>query len=307
VTGGAPTVGQTTQLVATATLSNGTAQDVTTQATWASSNASVLSISNAGVARGIGAGEADARATYGGASGSLRLSLAVRTFAVAGVISDSDTGRSIDAEVEIVDGPNAGKVSRADATGRYSLAGLVVGSFALRARATGYDSGDARVTILDSDARVDITLRHTLGPPNYAGIWTGGYKIVECTNIDPPGTTGNTVFCDYPTRFDIVYRFTLSQSGQAVTGAYTLLSPLFSCPCGGDYGTFDLSGTIAPDGSLALTATGFPRASGGVLTTETFNVKLASPSTLTGTLTGAFESGGLVRARFSGVLVSGTR
>jgi hypothetical protein len=233
--------------------------------------------------------------------------LAVRTFAVAGVISDSDTGRSIDAEVEIVDGPNAGKVSRADATGHYSLSGLIVGSFAIRARATGYDSGDTRVTILDRDARVDINLRRTPSLPDYAGIWTGGYKIVDCTNITPPGTTASSVFCDYPTRFDIAYRFTLSQSGQAVTGAYKLLSPIFSCPCGGDYGTFDLSGTIAPDGALALTATGFPVASGGVLTTETFNVKLGSPSTLTGTFTGTFTSGGLVRATFSGVILSGTR
>ena len=71
-----------------------------------------MSVSSGGLAIGAAAGEADIRAVYGGATGWLHVKLQPRTFAVSGVILDSDSGRSIDAEVEIVDGANAGKVTR---------------------------------------------------------------------------------------------------------------------------------------------------------------------------------------------------
>src|SRR5206468_8193809 len=68
VSGNAPFVGQTAQLTAIAMLSNGTSQDVTAQATWQSSNASIVSVSSGGVASGVAAGEADVRALYSGAT-----------------------------------------------------------------------------------------------------------------------------------------------------------------------------------------------------------------------------------------------
>src|SRR5206468_11967362 len=190
-------VGQTAQLTAIAMLSNGTSQDVTAQATWQSSNASIVSVSSGGVASGVAAGEADVRALYSGATGSLHLKLLVRTFVVSGVIVDDDSGRSIDAEVEVVDGANAGKVTRADSGGHYSLTGLVPGSFALRARATGYDPSDVRVTLMDADARADITLRRMPTRPDYSGTWNGVYALTQCTSIDPPGGTAINL-CGYP-------------------------------------------------------------------------------------------------------------
>jgi len=257
-------------------MSNGTTQDVTAQAAWQSSNTSVVIVSGSGVATGVAAGEADVTVAFSGASGSLHVKLQARTFAVAGLISDSESGRSIDGEVEVLDGANAGKVTRADSTGHYSLSGLVAGSFAVRARATGYDSSDIRVTIVDSDAHADITLRRTPGPPDYSGIWTGEYKINDCTNVDPPGVTPINI-CGYPASSNI-YRFDLSQSGRTVKGTYRMVSAMFSCPCGGEYGTFDVSGTIAQDGTLTMITTGTPRVSGVVLT-ETFSLTRTSAST----------------------------
>src|SRR5712691_5119594 len=276
ISGTAPPVGQTSQLTATATMSNGTTQDVTAQAAWQSSNTSVVIVSGSGVATGVAAGEADVTVAFSGASGSLHVKLQARTFAVAGLISDSESGRSIDGEVEVLDGANAGKVTRADSTGHYSLSGLVAGSFAVRARATGYDSSDIRVTIVDSDAHADITLRRTPGQPDYSGIWTGEYKINDCTNVDPPGVTPINI-CRYPASSN-TYRFELSQSGRTVKGTYRMVSAMFSCPCGGEYGTFDVSGTIAQDGTLTMITTGTPRGSGVVLT-ETFNLTRTSAST----------------------------
>src|SRR5947207_11246169 len=57
-------VGQTAQLTATATMSDGSNQNVTAAATWTSSNATVLAVSAAGVATAGNAGDVDVRVTY---------------------------------------------------------------------------------------------------------------------------------------------------------------------------------------------------------------------------------------------------
>src|SRR3989442_15909808 len=101
ITGIAPAVGQTAQFTVMAALSNGATQDLTAQATWQSSNAAVVTVSNSGMVAGVGFGEADVSAGYNGSSASLHLKLVPRTFTLSGVISDAQTGRPIDAEVEV--------------------------------------------------------------------------------------------------------------------------------------------------------------------------------------------------------------
>jgi len=64
------------QFVATATLSDGTPQDVTTQASWSSSMPAVASVSATGIAAGVGPGIATITATYSGLSSSTSLSVA---------------------------------------------------------------------------------------------------------------------------------------------------------------------------------------------------------------------------------------
>src|SRR6266852_100306 len=78
ISGTARAVGQTSQLTATATMSNGTTQDVTAQAAWQSSNTSVVIVSGSGVATGVAAGEADVTVAFSGASGSLHVKLQAR-------------------------------------------------------------------------------------------------------------------------------------------------------------------------------------------------------------------------------------
>jgi Carboxypeptidase regulatory-like domain len=297
-------VGQTAQFTLTATLSTGATQDVTAQATWQSSNAAVVTVSSSGMVAGVGFGEADVTAAYSGSRASLHVKLAPRAFTLSGVISDAQTGTPIDAEVEVIDGENAGMKTHADGNGFYSLAGLVSGSFTIRGRATAYDSRDYRVTITSADTRIDVALQHT--PPSFAGVWTGQYRIADCTNIDPPGTSYN--LCGKIARLQ-VYRFTLSQSGRTVTGSYKLVTAMFSCPCGGDYGTFDMSGTVAADDSLRLTisAGGYARGS-GVQVNEQFNLRMDASSTLTGALTGTLSFGGVqLLGTFSGTILSGSR
>ena len=163
VSGNSPALGDTSQFTATATLSTGTTQDVTAQATWQSSDAAVATVSSAGVVRSMAAGEADITATYSGVRGSqhVRVAAAVVTRTLTGIITDDSTGRPIveQAEAQIMDGENAGKAGRVDANGRYAIPDLAPGTFMVRARATGYESRDHQVAMDATDMRVDFALR----------------------------------------------------------------------------------------------------------------------------------------------------
>jgi hypothetical protein len=75
VTGTPPTIGGTVQFTAMATFSNGITQDVTSQATWQSSNPAILTVSALGVVTAVGLGDADVRATYQSVSGSQHVTL----------------------------------------------------------------------------------------------------------------------------------------------------------------------------------------------------------------------------------------
>jgi hypothetical protein len=164
VNGSAPALGETSQFTATAALSDGTTQDVTGQATWQSSDASVAVVSSTGAVRSVAAGEADLTATYSGVTGSQHLEIVAGPAArrtLTGMISDDNTGRPLadGAETQILDGENAGKVGRADTNGAYAISDVEVGTFTLRARATGYESRDQHVTLDAADVRVDFRLR----------------------------------------------------------------------------------------------------------------------------------------------------
>jgi Carboxypeptidase regulatory-like domain/Putative binding domain, N-terminal/Bacterial Ig-like domain (group 2) len=164
VSGTSPALGESSQFTAMATLSTGTTQDVTGQATWQSSDAAVVSVSSAGVVRSAAAGEADVTATYSGVRGSQHVRVAAAVVAartLTGVITDDSTGRPIvvEAEAQIMDGENAGKAGRVDANGRYAIPDLAPGTFMLRARATGYESRDHQVTLDVPEVRVDFALR----------------------------------------------------------------------------------------------------------------------------------------------------
>jgi hypothetical protein len=68
-------VGQTIQLTATAALSNGSTQNVSTQATWQSSNQAVATVSSTGLVTSITSGTANIAATYQGKIGTITISV----------------------------------------------------------------------------------------------------------------------------------------------------------------------------------------------------------------------------------------
>jgi hypothetical protein len=73
--GAVPGVGQTSQFTATQTLSNGTSQDVTTLATWSSSNPAVATVTRDGLFKLLQMGEVNITATYQGVSGTMYLAI----------------------------------------------------------------------------------------------------------------------------------------------------------------------------------------------------------------------------------------
>ena len=64
--------GDTRQLIATATRSDGATTDVTSTATWQSSATSIAAVSSSGLMTGVSEGNAEISATYNGARGALR-------------------------------------------------------------------------------------------------------------------------------------------------------------------------------------------------------------------------------------------
>lgn len=69
VSGAVPLLGQASQLLANATLSDGVTQDVTAQATWTSSDTTVATVTSTGLLKALQYGTAEIAASYRGATG----------------------------------------------------------------------------------------------------------------------------------------------------------------------------------------------------------------------------------------------
>jgi hypothetical protein len=158
VNGPNPNVGLTSQLTATATLSNGSGQNVTSQAAWQTSNAAIATVNNAGVVTGIAPGDVDITATYQSVSGRLRLTIAQATFAITGLITDATSGGVLpNIEVQITAGPSAGLSTKTGATGIYTLNGVVSGGATVAAFAVSYLTQSKTTTVVNN-ATLDFVM-----------------------------------------------------------------------------------------------------------------------------------------------------
>jgi hypothetical protein len=161
VSGTAPSLGASAQFTATATLSNGTTQSVTSQATWASSNTSVATVT-AGTVSALTPGDSDITATYQNVTGRSHVTIVstvVPTHTLSGTVTDGTTG-GILPNIDIQATDSAGKTlsTRTGSAGTYSIGGLAAGTITVTAAATSYESATQTVT-LSADLRVDIVLK----------------------------------------------------------------------------------------------------------------------------------------------------
>jgi len=161
VTGVAPGIGASTQFVATATLSNGSTQTVTSQASWQSSNTAVATVTSSGVVTSVAAGDAEIAATYQNVRGGVRITIerpAARTFTLSGTVTDGfSAGVLPNITVQIDDGENAGKSARTDAAGAYAIPALSAGVMKVTASASSYQTTSQSV-VVGADTRMDFVL-----------------------------------------------------------------------------------------------------------------------------------------------------
>lgn len=75
VTGAAPAVGATAQYSAVANLSNGSTENVTTSATWTSSNPDLATVSSTGLVTAVAAGNVSISATFDSVTGTAQAAL----------------------------------------------------------------------------------------------------------------------------------------------------------------------------------------------------------------------------------------
>lgn len=83
-------IGQTSQLSATAHFAKGTTQNVTSQATWSSSNVAIATVTAGGLVTSTGVGDATITASYQSVSGSTRVTVTrPPSYVLSGQVTES--------------------------------------------------------------------------------------------------------------------------------------------------------------------------------------------------------------------------
>ena len=83
-------------------------------------------------------------------------------FTLTGTVKDASSGSTVrDVKIEVRDGSNAGRNTKTDRNGKYSLADLKAGSFTVRASKTDYSSSE--LAVINSSPVLNFTLRKSGG------------------------------------------------------------------------------------------------------------------------------------------------
>jgi hypothetical protein len=224
---------------------------------------------------------------------------------VSGVVTDAVSHAAIRGAIVEVLASATATLGMTDNAGAYAISNVFFGNvYRVRVSATGYELSEQVIYVIQN-TRVDFELRAPVTPSaNYAGVWTGVYEITTCRDLDVPGLT-QFHLCPQPSQS---YQFTLTQIGTLVTGTYTMKSEFYMCACGGVYGDLEMSGSISPDGTLAITALGSGPGTVGATVELDLLLRLPSSTTIMGSGTIHLRYG-TVDDRSIGTVVirSGTR
>lgn len=189
--------GQTKQLAASAVFTDGSIQDVTSQATWSSSATNVVTVSAAGLATGASQGSATITATVGSISGTANASVGAavlnsivvtpsngsvamgetQAFTANGIFSD---GSSTDITSSVTWSSSPASIATIDVTGLAT--GVASGSASITAT-SGTVSGSATLTVTAAKlTSIDIS-------PDGDSIPVGGQDQLMLTGTYSDGTT----------------------------------------------------------------------------------------------------------------------
>jgi hypothetical protein len=157
-------------LRATARYSSGEIRDVTNEATWASSNASVVSVSK-GLATAVAAGDARITAFYQTATAAGTMTVRPDgQYRVRGRVVEPGNVPIAQALIEVVDGPSAGRSIVTSAFGSFEM---WLPSCTLRISRDGYLTAMKSITVT-ADTTLDLEIQPA-SPPSQIG---GAYALV---------------------------------------------------------------------------------------------------------------------------------
>lgn len=203
VTGSTPAMGGSSQFTATATLSDGSTQNVTSQAAWTSSNQNVATVSATGSVTAVSGGTARITATYQERSGLVEILILASGSSVhtlSGVVTDAKAGYVLErAEVRVTSGVNVGMSARTDEGGRYTLSDLEPGPMTIRATASQstWEPLERSMT-LAGDSQLDFALPRAAStdpnpPAPSPSFGTGAFIDIVTTSLTCQCSEGSIV------------------------------------------------------------------------------------------------------------------
>jgi hypothetical protein len=232
-------VGQTAQLTATATLSDGTVQDVTSSTTWSSSDPDVLTVGDTGVMTAVAFGLARIGAIHRGQEASLDArALPGGTFVLNGTVSEPVDLPIDNAKIEVNGGQSVGSRTEFTTDGFYQFVG-VGGAITLKASRSGYVTEQRSV-----DMSRDRTVNLSLDPVTPPARVRGRYRLTvtasrSCRAALPAEARVRTYVADI-TQKGAAVEVTLSGADFAQVGDCEVPPNRFSGIISGDNVSFDL-------------------------------------------------------------------
>jgi hypothetical protein len=163
--------GQTTQLSAEATLSDGSKKNVTSTANWTTSNANVATVSG-GLVTAVDLGKTSIFASAEGTSSSFFTItvLPEGTYILSGRVSEQGSLEVADARIEIIGGPMSGRAVMTNQSGEYAFNG-VSGVTQVRATKAGYLPATQNVSQDTEHVNIELT------PSVPYAVVAGGYRL----------------------------------------------------------------------------------------------------------------------------------
>lgn len=177
---GAPPVTAT----ATARLSDGSTEDVSSRAVWRSDDAGVAAVSTLGIVQPLAVGTTTITAEYAGRSGSASLRVEPAAFDVRGRVIEKYGSRPIaGAAIAIASGPHAGTTATSDGNGDFVLRDVSASVFAFRVSATDFE--EERLTSSGASTLAPILLEPLFEEMAWSGIWGGTPPTTTSTSFIP--------------------------------------------------------------------------------------------------------------------------
>jgi len=229
----------TTQMSVTGTYADGSTKDVTTGATWRSSDNTLLTISGTGLASGVRSGDVTVTATVSGRQSAMAiLVVPAGTYRLTGQVLESGAPVGT-ATVQVTAGTGTGLTTFTDFSGNYRLYG-VAGEIQLAARKDGYVTTTQAATV-SANGVLNISVTPITPEANLAGT----YALTIAADPSCP-TTGAGALPDVARARH--YSATIMQV-QSPLLSVALSGATFLVTAGAGNG---FSGRVAPDGITFL-------------------------------------------------------